>query len=149
MNGLRLRLTIPALLLVASFGAFASKTETLQELIARAEAAKPADRPALYVEVAERQLESADKLYTAGNVDEARSDLQEVVSYSEKAHDAVIESDKKIKGVEISLRKMAARLRDIQRTVNFDDQAPVQAAATRIESLRTDLLTHMFKGKNK
>jgi len=145
---MRFRLTIPAFLAI-SLIAFASKTETLQELIARAEAAKPPDRPALYVEVAERQLESADKLYTAGNTEEARSAVQDVVSYSEKAHDAVIQSDKKIKGVEISLRKMAARLRDIQRTVNFDDQAPVQSAASQLESLRTDLLTHMFKGKNK
>jgi hypothetical protein len=42
---------------------------------------------------------------------------------------------------------MAAKLRDIKRTVNFDDQEPLQAAADRMESLRTDLLTHMFKGK--
>ena len=148
MKAMRIRIIIPALLAI-SIIAFASRAETLQELIARADAAKPADRPALYVEVAERQLESADKLYTAGKVDDAQTAVRDVVAYSEKAHDAVIQWDKKIKGVEISLRKMAARLRDIQRTVNFDDQAPVQAAASRLESLRTDLLTHMFKGKNK
>jgi hypothetical protein len=43
---------------------------------------------------------------------------------------------------------MAAKLRDIKRSLNFDDQAPVQAAADRLENLRTDLLSHMFgKGK--
>jgi len=102
----------------------------------------------LCVEIAERQLKSADELYTAGKVDDARTALQDVVTYSEKAHDAAIQSGKKVKNTEIAFRKMAAKLRDIKRSVNFDDQAPVQAAADRLESLRTDLLSHMFgKGK--
>jgi hypothetical protein len=71
-----------------------------------------------------------------------------VATYSEKAHDAAIQSGKKLKNTEIDFRKMSAKLRDIKRTLNFDDQAPVQAAADRLESLRTDLLSHMFgKGK--
>ena len=83
----------------------------------------------------------------AGKVDEARSALKDVVTYSEKAHDAAIQSGKRVKNTEIDFRKMAVKLRDIKRTVNFDDQEPLQAAAERLESLRTDLLTHMFKGK--
>ena len=127
--------------------ACAGRQETLQDLMARCESAKVDDRPALCVEVAERQLKSADDLYTAGKVDEARSALKDVVTYSEKAHDAAIQSGKRVKNTEIDFRKMAAKLRDIKRTVNFDDQEPLQAAAERLESLRTDLLTHMFKGK--
>ena len=115
--------------------------------MARCESAKVEDRPALCVEIAERQLKSADELYTAGKVDEARSALKDVVTYSEKAHDAAIQTGKRVKNTEIEFRKMAAKLRDIKRTVNFDDQEPLQAAADRLESLRTDLLTHMFKGK--
>jgi len=145
---MRLQTTIAAVLLAISLLAFAYKTETLQELMARAESAKVEDRPALCVEIAERQLKSADELYTAGKVDDARTALQDVVTYSEKAHDAAIQSGKKVKNTEIAFRKMAAKLRDIKRSVNFDDQAPVQAAADRLESLRTDLLSHMFgKGK--
>jgi len=114
----------------------------------RADSARVEDRPALCVEVAERQLKSADELYTAGKPDEARTAVKDVVSYSEKAHDAAIESGKKVKNTEIAFRKMAAKLRDIKRSLNFDDQAPVQAAADRLESLRTELLSHMFgKGK--
>ena len=115
--------------------------------MARCESAKVEDRRALCVEIAERQLKSADELYTAGKVDEARSALKDVVTYSEKAHDAAIQTGKRVKNTEIEFRKMAAKLRDIKRTVNFDDQEPLQAAADRLESLRTDLLTHMFKGK--
>jgi len=150
MNNMRLRITITAVVLAISLLAFASKPETLQELIARADSAKPEDRPGLYIEIAQRQLKSADELYTAGKVDQAQAAVSDVVTYSEKAHDAAIQSGKKLKGTEINLRKMAAKLRDIQRSLNFDDQAPVKAAADRLESLRTDLLSHMFgKGKSK
>jgi hypothetical protein len=150
MINMRFRMTIPALLLASSFLAFASKPETLRQLIARAESARLEDRPALYVEIAERQLTSADELYTAGKIDDAQTTVNDALSYSEKAHDSAIQSGKKLKGTEIIFRKMAAKLRDIKRTLNFDDQAPVQAAADRLENLRTDLLSHMFdKGKGK
>jgi polyhydroxyalkanoate synthesis regulator phasin len=145
---MRRQTTIVSILLATSLLAFAYKTETLQELMARADSARVEDRPALCVEVAEHQLKSADELYTAGKPDEARTAVKDVVSYSEKAHDAAIESGKKVKNTEIAFRKMAAKLRDIKRSLNFDDQAPVQAAADRLESLRTELLSHMFgKGK--
>jgi len=133
--------------LLATCLAFAAKQETLQDLMARCDSAKVEDRPARCVEIAERQLKSADELYTAGKVDEARSALKDVVTYSEKAHDAAIQSGKRVKNTEIEFRKMAAKLRDIKRTVNFDDQEPIQATADRLEALRTELLTHMFKGK--
>ena len=145
---MRAQVTILAILFTTSLLASGNKTETLQELIARAESARVEDRPALYVEIAERQLKSANELYTAGKVDEARTAVQDVVTYSEKAHDAAIQSGKRVKNTEIDFRKMAAKLRDIKRSLNFEDQAPVQAAAERLETLRTDLLSHMFgKGK--
>jgi hypothetical protein len=145
---MRLPITIAAILLAASVLAFAYKTETTQELIARADAARMEDRPALYTEIAERELKSADELFTAGKVDDAQTAVKDVVTYSEKAHDAAIQSGKKLKNTEIDFRKMAAKLRDIKRSLNFDDQAPVQTAADRLENLRTDLLSHMFgKGK--
>jgi len=142
------RILITAVLLATSLQAFASKQESVQEMITRAEAAKLEDRPALFVEIAWRQLKSADELYTAGKVQDAQTALKDVVSCSEKAHDAAIQSGKRLKNTEIDFRKMAAKLRDIKRSLNFDDQAPVQAAADRLENLRTDLLSHMFgKGK--
>jgi polyhydroxyalkanoate synthesis regulator phasin len=145
---MRFKITTAAVLLWISFLAFAYKTETLQELIARAGSARVEDQPALYLEIAERQLKSGDELYTGGKVDDARAAVKDVVTYSEKAHDSAIQSGKKLKNAEISFRKMAAKLRDIKRSLNFDDQAPVQAAAERLEALRTDLLSHMFgKGK--
>jgi soluble cytochrome b562 len=148
MSAMRRLITIAVALVASSLLAFGYKTETLQELIARADAARIDDRPGLYVDIAERQLKSADELYTAGKVDDAQAALKDVLTYSEKAHDAAIQSGKKLKNTEIDFRKMAAKLRDIKRSLNFDDQAPLQTAADRLESLRTDLLSHMFgKGK--
>jgi hypothetical protein len=140
-------LLISTLVLASTISAFATK-ETLQELVARAEAAKVEDRPALFIEAAERQIKSADELYTAGKVDDARSAVTDIVTFSQKATDACIQSHKRLKDTEIAIRKMAAKLRDIKRTLNFDDQPPLQDAADRLEKMRTDLLSHMFgKGK--
>jgi len=145
---MRFRTQIAAMLIVASVLASAYKQETLQELIARAEAAHIEDRPALYLEIAEKQLKASDQLYIDGKVEDGRAALNDVVTYSEKAHDASIQSGKKLKDTEIAFRKMAAKLRDLKRRLNFDDQAPIQVAADRLENLRTDLLSHMFgKGK--
>lgn len=128
--------------------AFAYKQESVKELIARAEASRMEDRPQLYIEAAERQLHSAAELYGAGKVEDAHAAVADVVTYSEKARDASVESGNRLKNTEIAMRKMAARLRDIKRNLNFEDQGPVQSASDRLESLRTDLLSHMFgKGK--
>ena len=145
---MRLRVTFFTVVLATFVLPLAARQETLQELIARADSAPAADRPALYIEIAEWQLKSADELYTAGKPDDARAAVNDVVTYSQKAHDAAIQTEKKLKSTEISIRKMADRLRDIKRTLNFEDQAPVQAAADTLEKLRTDLLAHMFgKGR--
>ncbi|HLB88203.1 MAG TPA: hypothetical protein VJK29_11170, partial [Terriglobales bacterium] len=131
------------IVLATSFAAFARKEETLEQLIARAESARLEDRPALYVEIAQRQVETADQLYIAGKVDAARAAINDVVTYSDNARDAAISSGKKVKHTEIAMRKMAAKLRDVKRNLTFDDQAPVQAAVDHLEQVRTELLAHM------
>jgi hypothetical protein len=140
-------LTIAGIVLATVFACLAAK-ETMQQLEARAEAARPEDRPGLYIEIAERQLKVANELFGAGKDEEALAAVKDVMTYSEKAHDAALASGNKLKNTEIALRKMAGKLRDIKRTLSFDDQAPVQAAADRLEALRTDLLSKMF-GKRK
>jgi len=141
------RLTVAVVLLATSW-AVASKDLSLQELEAKAEAAHPEDRPQLYVEIAERQLGAASESYKTGEVEKAREAVNDIVLYSGKARDASIQSGKKLKNTEISVRKMALKLRDLRRTLNFEEQAPVQAAADQLESIRSELLAHMFrKGK--
>ena len=142
------RTAIRVVLLAPLFLAAAPVPDSLKELITRAESARPEDKPALYFAIAQREFKAADQLYKDGKLEEARAAVRDVVSYSEKAHDAALQSGKKIKDTEIALRKLAAKLRDLKRSLNFEDQEPVQTAADRLESLRTDLLSHMFaKGK--
>ena len=123
------------------------KDTPLPELKARVETAKPDERATLCIQIAERQVESADKFYTEGKIDDAQAAVHDVVAYSQKAAEAAGQTGHKLKNTEIALRKMAHRLIDIKRTLAFDNQAPVQDAADALEKLRTEVLNRMF-GKN-
>lgn len=149
----RIRVTILMLLALAcSTGLahpLAPSDETIEQLIARAEAAPPGDRAGLYLQIARRQAESADKLYQAGDAEAGNAALTDVVTYSGKASDAATRTGKKLKDTEIGLRKMAEKFRDVKHNLPFDDQAPVQQAIDRLEKMRTDLLSAMFGKKGK
>jgi len=141
------RLSIVAIVMALAVTSLA-KEPSLEELIARANAAPPKDQPGLFVEIAERQLKSADELYAAGKVEDARKCVTDVVTYSGKAHDAAIQSGKRLKSVEMAVRRMSHKLNDVKRTLNFEDQPPVSEASDQLEKLADDLLTHLF-GKTK
>ena len=145
---MRIRVFILGMFLIAAPGVRAEQDQALRQLLARAESARLEEQPGLYTEAARLELKAADRMYTAGNVDDARAAVRDLVTYSDKAHDASTRSGKKLKDTEIAMRKMAEKLRDIKRAVNFEEQAPLQVAADHLEGLRTDLLSHMFaKGK--
>ena len=144
---MRIRIIILAIFVASTLLAFARKEETLAELITRAESSRLEDRPHLYTEIARRQVKAADQLYAAGKPEEAGAAVREVVEYSDKASDAATHSGKKLKDTEIAIRKMVARLRDIKRTVAFEDQAPIEEAVDHLEQVRTQLLSQMFGKK--
>jgi hypothetical protein len=127
----------------------AAKEETIEAMKSRFETARPEDRPALAIQIAERQLHAADKLYIDGKAEEGRAAVGEVVAYCAKARDAATESKKHLKTVEIDVRKIADRLRDIKRTLAFEDQHPIEQAIRSLEDMRTQLLDEMFGKGNK
>jgi hypothetical protein len=144
----RFALTVLLLALASSYGA--AKDETVEELKARVESSRVEDRPELCTRIAQHQLRNADKLYNEGKEDEARAAVEDIVTYSEKARDAATQTKKHLKNVEIDVRKIADKLRDIKRTLAFDDQPPVEQAIRRLEDVRTSLLKEMFaREKNK
>jgi hypothetical protein len=155
---MRIRVPIFVLLLAAMVAAcvcpvfaepaFTGKDETTEQLIARAEMVRPEDRPALYIEIARRKADAADKSYNEGNAEAGKAAIQDMLTYSQKATDSSIATGKKQKDTEIILRKMATKFRDVKRTVAFEDQAPIQEAMDGLEKMRTDLLAAMF-GKKK
>lgn len=118
--------------------------ESIPQLISRAEAARLEDRPQIYAEIAQRQLRNADQLYNDGKAEQAQAAVKDVVTYSDKATDAATKSGKKLKNTEIAVRRMAEKLRDIKRSLSFEDQPPVQSAIEHLEGLRTELLNRMF-----
>ena len=127
----------------------AAKDETVDELKSRFESAHPEDRAELGIRIAKQQLRSADKFYNDGNVEKARDAVADIVQYSEKARDAATETKRHLKNIEIDVRKMAEKLRDIKRTLAFDDQPPVDQAVRRLEDVRTSLLNAMFANDKK
>src|SRR5579862_3659633 len=118
--------------------AFEPKDGTLDQLIARAEAARPEDRPVLDLEIARQKAESADQFYHAGNADAGNAALQDVVNFSHKASQASIETGKRLKNTEIGLRKMVEKFRDLKRSVAFEDQAPIQQTMDELEKMRSE-----------
>jgi len=127
----------------------AAKLESLDELKARFENAHPEDRSELAIRIAQYQLRNADKLYVDGKADQAAVVVDDIVTYSEKARDAATQTNKRLKNVEIDVRKMAEKLRDIKRSLAFEDQPPVEQAIRRMEDIRTSLLKAMFAKDNK
>ena len=121
--------------------------ETVDTLKSRLQSASPEERPQLCVRIAQLRLRDADKLYDDGHVNEARAAVDDIVTYSEKARDAAIQSKKHLKNVEIAARKMSEKLGDIKRTLAFEDQPPLEQAIRRLEEIRTDLLNAMFSDK--
>jgi hypothetical protein len=127
----------------------AAKDESVEELKARFESALPEDRPESAIRVAQRQLRDADKLFGEGKVEQANASVNDIVAYSEKARDAATLTKKHLKTVEIDVRKIAEKLRDIKRTLAFDDQPAVEQAIRHLEDIRTTLLKEMFAKEKK
>jgi hypothetical protein len=125
----------------------ADADQSVEELAKRAEAVRLEERPSLYVQIARKRLGDADKLYSSGNNEAARAAVADVADYSDKASDAATRTGKKLKDTEIAMRKMAEKLRDIKRSVTFEEQAPIQKTIDRLEKMRDELLSRMFGKK--
>jgi hypothetical protein len=135
-------------LLICSAAASA-KDKSLGEMEQEARTAVLKEQPKLYIKIAQAQLRLADKSFSAGNSASAQAAVDNVTEFATKAADAAIQSGSRLKDTEIDIRKMADKLRDIKRNLNFDDQAPVERSRTKLEDLRGKLLTSMFTKKKK
>jgi hypothetical protein len=117
---------------------------TVDELKARMSSANVGDKAKICLEIAEKQLNTADKLYTADDVEKARSSLTDVVSYSELARDYSIQSRKHQKQTEIAIRSMTRKLNDLLHVLGREEQGPIKDAISHLERVRDDLLVAMF-----
>ncbi|HTT24311.1 MAG TPA: hypothetical protein VMG82_35635 [Candidatus Sulfotelmatobacter sp.] len=124
--------------------AHARAEPTVEELKARVSSASVSDKAKICVEIAEKQLNTADKLYTAQDLEKAQASLTDVVSYSELARDYSIQSHKHQKQTEIAIRTMTRKLNDLLHVLSLDEQGPVKDAISHLERARDDLLSAMF-----
>jgi hypothetical protein len=126
------------------------KEPTIEELKARVASASVGERPGLCVHISELQVNAADRFYVAGDSEQAKAALADVVAYSGLARDAAIQSRKHDKQSEIAIRKMVNKLADLKHTVSHEDQGEIQGTIDRLQRIRDDLLTAMFpKGVKK
>ena len=132
------------LLLVTTAFAGAHTDLTVDELKARVSAANVAEKAKICVEIAEKQLAAADKLYSSDNLDQAQQHLVDVVAYSELARDYSIQSHKHQKQTEIAMRSMTRKLNDLLHLLSREEQGPVKDAISKLERVRDDLLLAMF-----
>lgn len=137
-----------SVILLAALAA-AAKEETTAELKARAEAETGDKKSVLYAQVVQREIEDANDLFTAGEVEKAHQTVKEAVRDAERARDAAIAKRRKIKDTEIHLRKAERRLNDVRRTLAIEDQPGVEAAVDQIADIRKQLLEVMFAPKKK
>jgi hypothetical protein len=121
-----------------------SSEPTIEELKARMPSTGIGDRPHLCVQIAQKELAETDRLYAADQVEQGQTALADAMAYMEQARDYALQSHKYQKQTEIAARTMTRKLNDLLHTLGHEDQPPVQAAITRLQKVRDDLLKAMF-----
>ena len=140
---------VALVLLAVAVASSGKKEETLEQLIARADAARPDQQPDLYGEIAERQMKSLLDASHDERWAEFRVTLQDVIKYCDRAQVTAIQSKKKVKRTEIKIRQISVRLRNMKFDVDADDQPSVQAAVDKLEHFRAELFRSMFNMSEK
>ena len=127
----------------------ARKDESLAEMMSRVDGARPEEGIPLAIQIARKELEVVAEANKSNHDETARAALADLLTYAGKASETSLQSNKKLKDTEIALRKIAERLRDLKRSADFEQQAPLQEASERLENMRTQLLSKMFAKKER
>jgi len=138
------RLALILVLLAVPAGAV-DKKDTLEQLKAKAESAEGKHQIELLTEIADRQVKAADDAFSAGNVEGGQTAVKDVVEYGVRAAKEATNTGKRMKRTEIELRKIADKLDNLSKSVDFDSRPPVVDAVKKLEAARNDLLFRMFK----
>jgi stress-induced morphogen len=141
----------PILVLLSLTLAANAEQKTVDQLKAEAEHAEPGQQGRLYAEIAEKMVTVADKQFTDAESVKGHATVQEILQYATKAHDLAIDTRKKMKETEKSLRECHRRLENMKRTLAAVDRPRVEAVEKQLEKLTEDVLESMFArpGKKK
>jgi stress-induced morphogen len=132
------------LILLSLAVAASAEQKTIDQLKAEAEHAEPGQQGRLYAEVADKMVSVADKQFTDGESVKGHATVQEILQYATKAHDLAIQTRKKMKETEKSLRECHRRLEYMKRTLAAEDRPQIDAVEKQLEKLTEDVLESMF-----
>ena len=121
-----------------------AEQKTVDQLKAEAEHAEPGQQGRLYAEIADKLVAVADKQFTDAESVKGHATVQEILQYATKAHDLAIETRKKMKETEKSLRECHRRLENMKRTLAAEDRPSVEAVEKQLEKLTEEVLESMF-----
>jgi stress-induced morphogen len=139
-----MRRTYPIIILLLLALAARAEEKTVEQLKAEAEHAEPGQRGRLYAEIAEKLVAVADKQFTDAESIKGHATVQEILQYATKAHDLAIETRKKMKETEKSLRECHRRLENMKRTLAAEDRPTVEGIEKQLEKLTEEVLESMF-----
>lgn len=123
--------------------------KTVDQLKAEAEHASADQQGRLYAEIADKLVAIADKQFTDGESVKGHATVQEILQYATKAHDLVLETRKKMKETEKSLRECHRRLDNMKRTLAAEDRPRIEDVEKQLEKLTEDVLESMFAPPDK
>lgn len=137
------------LILLSLALAAGAEQKTVDQLKAEAEKAEPGQQGRLYAEIADMLVAVADKQFTDGESVKGHATVQEIQQYATKAHDLTIQTRKKMKETEKSLRDCHRRLENMKRTLAAEDRPRVEAVEKELERLTEEVLESMFAPPDK
>ena len=126
-----------------------AEQKTLDQLKADAEHASPDQQGRLYADIADSLVPVADKQFTDGESVKGHATVQEILQYASKAHDLAIQTRKKMKETEKSLRQCRHRMENMRRTLAAEDRPKVEAVEKQLEKLTEEVLESMFAAPKK
>jgi hypothetical protein len=137
------------LILLSLALAAGAEQKTVDQLKAEAEKAEPGQQGRLYAEIADMLVAVADKQFTDGESVKGHATVQEIQQYATKAHHLTIQTRKKMKETEKSLRDCHRRLENMKRTLAAEDRPRVEAVEKELERLTEEVLESMFAPADK
>lgn len=132
------------LILLSLTLAAGAEQKTVDQLKAEAEHASSDQQGRLYAEIADRLVAVADKQFTDGESIKGHASVQEILQYATRAHDLAVQTRKKMKETEKSLRDCHRRLENMKRTLAAEDRPRVEAVEKQVAKLTEDVLESMF-----
>lgn len=139
-----MRRIIPITVLLLLALAAGAEEKTVDQLKAEAEHSEPGQQGRLYAEIAEKLVAVADKQFTDAESVKGHATVQEILQYATKAHDLAIETRKKMKETEKSLRECHRRLENMKRTLAAEDRPAIDSVEKQLEKLTEEVLESMF-----